>query len=529
MVSKELVHTLIEQTPVAYIIMDDRFRIHYVNESFLKLRNLDKDTTIGEKCYNISNGGKQCLYCSIANALRTGKKAFIQRKDILPNGCVRYIDDYAIPLFRDADTGRTYLLEIMVNRSEELIARQQYKKDMEEMVSTLVELLEAKDRYTALHSKNVHKYSNHIAKHLGLTEEDIFHVSLAASLHDIGKVGIPLNILNKPGKLSDEEYHVIQSHPKVASDMLKDLVCLQDISEMVRHHHERIDGHGYPDGISGDKLSLGSKILAVADTYDAMTADRPYRKALSRQTAFAELNRVAGTQLDETIVQIFEEIPETEYAAGEQAEDNAEESRQPILVRQLPLESVSDVRLDLVVELKDLENQVDTDRMRSAIFEQTPCGYVVLDKNDTLVYANSFFLALIGMTAKDAFGKEFNLFTQQPEDEVGTSYIRMMRNTGAGIRTFDVYPMASQDETYKLYTIIDRTKEAEMTRQMDKELKHLLELLEHLWEDENNADSSEYCSPEEIRQVKERMEALLNRRKLRKSKGVGQKNGSSSI
>lgn len=149
---------------------------------------------------------------------------------------------------------------------------------------------------------------------------------------------------------------------------------------MVRHHHERVDGHGYPDGISGDQLSVGSRILAVADTYDAMTTDRPYRKALSRKTAIEELNRVKDTQLDRDVVQAFEKIPEFKFLEEKQlSNDETLKCVQPLLVRQLPQESLCDVRTDLVVELKELENQINDERMQSAVFEQTPCGYVVLD------------------------------------------------------------------------------------------------------------------------------------------------------
>lgn len=514
MVPKTLVHMLIEQTPIAYIIMDDQYRIHYANESFLKLRNLSKDATIGEKCYNISNGGEMCRYCAIERALRTGEKELIQRKDILPDGSVRYIDDYAIPLFRDADTGRMYLLEIMVNRSEEFSARKQYNNDVEEVVSSLVELLEAKDRYTAFHSKNVHNYATCIAQHMGLSEEDTFRISLAALLHDIGKVQIPLDILNKPGKLNNEEFHIIQSHPEVASKMLDGLICLKDISEMVRHHHERVDGHGYPDGISGDQLSIGSRILAVADTYDAMTTDRPYRKALSRKTAIEELNRVKDTQLDRDVVQAFEEIPEFEFLEEKQlSNDETLKCVQPLLVRQLPQESICDVRTDLVVELKELENQINDERMQSAIFEQTPCGYVVLDNKDTLVYANSFFLELIGADANNVFGRTFTLFYSQQDDEVQELCTRMMRDTPVGIRTFDLYPMVVESSEYKLFTVIDRTKEAEMTMQLNHELQYLLKLLEQILFDEKEKYGLDFCSPEEINSIKRRIEELLNQQK----------------
>lgn len=509
--SKTLIHTLIEQTPVAYILMDDQYRIHYVNESFLKLRKLDKDKTIGEVCYNISNGGKHCTYCSIERALQTGEKALLQRKDILPDGSVRYIDDYAIPLFRDPSTQRTYLLEIMVNRTEERLARMQYNNDVEEVVRTLVGLIEAKDAYTAFHSKNVHNYATHIANHMHLSEEDIFHISLAALLHDIGKVQIPLDILNKPGKLDDNEFRTIQAHPRLACDMLGQLVQLGSISEMVRHHHERVDGHGYPDGLSSDQLSLGSRILAVADTYDAMTTDRPYRKALSRETALQEIERVSGSQLDGNIVQIFASIPPAEFM---DSSEPTQTCSQPLLVRQLSEDSLSDVRTDLVIELDDLADKIDLEQIQTAIFEQTPCGYVVLDEKNRLQYANPFFQELIDLDARTSSEEPFSLFLPQPEDEVRKTCRRIRRETPAGIRTLDVYPMNASDTEYQLFTIIDRTREAEMTRQMDEELKQLLQLLQQLLLAEEEECSIDFCSPEELCYLKNRIETLTNRRHI---------------
>ena len=307
---KKLIYMLISNTPIAYIIMDDRNRIHYVNDSFLKLRGLEWDKTVGELCYNISNGGKHCPYCAISQAMETGCKTMLQRKDILRGGQIRYIDDYAIPLYRDKRTGLTYLLEIMVNRSEEMQILEQCNNDLENLVKSLVLILEAKDSYTARHSQNVQKYATKIALALHLSETEVFHISIAALLHDIGKLQIPLKILNKPQKLNDDEYKLIQSHPIKACDILDGLVDLDDIRQMVRHHHERIDGSGYPDGLNEQMLDLGSRIIAVADTYDAMTTDRSYREALPREAAISELKRVMGSQLDRDIENVFISIPE---------------------------------------------------------------------------------------------------------------------------------------------------------------------------------------------------------------------------
>ena len=141
----ELIRLLIDNTPVAYIILDDQYRIHYINDSFLKLRKLDPETTLGKVCYDISNNGKHCRQCAVEQALSTGQKAFIARKDTLPDGSVRFIDDYAIPIGHNGAGDERYVLEIMVNRSEEMLARERRDADYDETLSILAQLLEAKD------------------------------------------------------------------------------------------------------------------------------------------------------------------------------------------------------------------------------------------------------------------------------------------------------------------------------------------------------------------------------------------------
>lgn len=503
---QKLISMLINNTPIAYIIMDDTNRIHYVNESFLKLRGLEWDKTVGEICYNISNGGKHCEYCSISEAMETGSKTMLQRKDILPNGMVRYIDDYAIPLYRDKETGRTFLLEIMVNRSEEMQAIELCNADLESLVESLVLILEAKDAYTARHSQNVQKYATQIARQLNLSENEVFHISLAALLHDIGKIRVPLNILNKPKGLTDEEYKLIQSHPVNACDILDGLVDLDDICQMVRHHHERVDGRGYPDGLVGEKLDLGSRILAVADTYDAMTTDRPYRKALSREIAIEELQRVMGSQLDSDIVNAFTAISEENLAKSEKAQ-----AKHSLLVRELKDDSVEDVQKELVVELEEMQQKLDTDKLLDIIFENTPCGYVLLDENQIVKYANDYTLSLFGYQQEEFIGAHCDLFQKQESDQVRRDCTRMQRSVPSGERIFDVYQIEVSDKenTYQMNVILDRTEEVTVRIRLQRDYLRLVQILQdisnHEWGD---ADMS---SQEKLKEIQEKAEAIAEK------------------
>jgi HD-GYP domain-containing protein (c-di-GMP phosphodiesterase class II) len=145
---------------------------------------------------------------------------------------------------------------------------------------------------------------------LGLSDEEIKYIDIAGILHDVGKIGIPLEIINKKMRLDDDEYERIKAHPAIGEMMISHIKFLQPVRNVIRHHHERHDGRGYPDGIDGEEISTGARILAVADAYDAMTSDRPYRKALSSHDAFLELRRCSGSQFDPKCVDALGEILE---------------------------------------------------------------------------------------------------------------------------------------------------------------------------------------------------------------------------
>jgi putative two-component system response regulator len=147
-------------------------------------------------------------------------------------------------------------------------------------LKALVRALEAKDEYTSNHSRRVAEISASLARELGMSPEYTEKIMVAGLIHDIGKIGIKEGILNKPGHLSDEEYKEVKTHPSIAAEILMTVVDDTQIIEAIVHHHERYDGTGYPDGLKGEKIPIGARILAVADAYDAMTSARPYREAM---------------------------------------------------------------------------------------------------------------------------------------------------------------------------------------------------------------------------------------------------------
>ncbi len=180
----------------------------------------------------------------------------------------------------------------------------------------LAAAIEAKDIYTRGHTERVTKLSLAIAERiikshvLELAPNFLENLHIASLLHDIGKIGIPETILNKPAVLSDEEYKIIQEHPLKGVAILQPIKKLEQCIAGVKYHHERFDGKGYPEGLSGDKIPLIAAIIAVADSYDAMTTDRPYRPGLSKESAVSEIKRCAGTQFNPIVANAFVELCE---------------------------------------------------------------------------------------------------------------------------------------------------------------------------------------------------------------------------
>jgi HD-GYP domain-containing protein (c-di-GMP phosphodiesterase class II) len=173
------------------------------------------------------------------------------------------------------------------------------------MASTLISLVDLRDRYTAGHSFRVANFSRQIAVHLRLPHEETEEVVLAASLHDIGKIGVPDCVLLKEGGLTEEEFGWIRMHPEWGWTAVRNVDDFRRASLVILHHHERLDGRGYPGNLRGTEIPLGSRIIAVADSYDALTSDRPYRKGRSTDEAVKEIIRCSGTQFDEQIVKAF--------------------------------------------------------------------------------------------------------------------------------------------------------------------------------------------------------------------------------
>ena len=198
-------------------------------------------------------------------------------------------------------------------------------KDLKELfyktIKSISSALDAKDPYTHGHSMRVTLYSIILAKELNIPQNKLELVETAGLLHDIGKIAIPTAILCKPGKLTDDEFVIMKSHPVNSEKLIASIKKLHDVSPGVKHHHERWDGRGYPDHLAGEDIPYSARIIALADTYDAMTSTRSYRKALSHEVAIEEIKKCAGTQFDPVLAEKFVEIEDIIRAA----KDNPDE------------------------------------------------------------------------------------------------------------------------------------------------------------------------------------------------------------
>ncbi len=197
-------------------------------------------------------------------------------------------------------------LVVTIRRAiEKREAGEALKRAALETVKAVSSIVEASDPYTSGHSAMVTEIAIEIAQEMGLVNGQLDTVRIAGPLHDVGKVGIPSSVLNKPAGLTEAEWVMVRAHPVVSANVAEQVTAFQAAVPVIRHHHERWDGTGYPDGLKGEEIPLLARILAVADGFEAMTSERPYRRARTEEEALAELEKGTGTQWDPEVVKVF--------------------------------------------------------------------------------------------------------------------------------------------------------------------------------------------------------------------------------
>ena len=239
-----------------------------------------------------------CLECSVASAVH----------QVGPGGYIVVSDLYEqVALLAMVETQLLYITNKPFFH--------EISKAVTELMNLAVEV-ELKDGYTADHCRRLQELSNATGQELGLSATSLYHLNYGAYLHDVGKVKVPIEILQKPSKLDPDEWTIIKQHPSFGRELLEP-TFMNVAAPIVEQHHERLDGSGYPYGLAGDNIRVESYIVAVADTYDAMTTDRSYRKALSPELAFTELEKYADIHYPEEVVKaFFSAVKRTELAAA---------------------------------------------------------------------------------------------------------------------------------------------------------------------------------------------------------------------
>ena len=241
------------------------------------------------------------MYLDIPLVLITGVNDLSLVKKALKLGVTDYIvkpikvDELPILIERNLERKRLEQQRIQENKAEILF----------KALKALMRALDAKDHYTSGHSQRVVKLAMLMAEKLELGPDDKFTLMLAAYLHDIGKIGIPDQILNKADSLEDYEFRKAKDHPIVGSQIIGEIEELSEVASIVRHHHERYDGRGYPDGLKGEAIPFFSRLLAIIDAYEALVSDRVYRKGVGPADALEEIRKNAGTQFDPQLVDVF--------------------------------------------------------------------------------------------------------------------------------------------------------------------------------------------------------------------------------
>jgi putative two-component system response regulator len=205
-----------------------------------------------------------------------------------------------------SDLTQSQQIAALLAENERLRQRTAWLRDARrEAVRLLAEALEAKDSVTRGHSNRVRKLSVELAKAHGVTESELERIELGSFLHDLGKVGVRDDVLKKAGKLTEDEYSHMQAHPEIGMKMLETSPYFEDLLPIVRHHHEKWDGTGYPGHLAGGAIPLGSRIIAICDTYDTIVSERPYKKPLPAADALGTLRNLAGRMFDPQLVELF--------------------------------------------------------------------------------------------------------------------------------------------------------------------------------------------------------------------------------
>ena len=270
--------------PGAVMTLTKDFTIINVNELMTKVTGFHPGAVKGKKCYEVLGNGDICCDCLVQKALISGKPENGARLKYDKDGQQIYGKQTVIPI-KDRAGNIAYIYEIVTDITQEVSLEKENLEILMDIVTSMAHLIESRDPSTRTHCINVQNIALAIGEIMGLSGQERKELSIAAILHDIGKIGIPESILNKPQRLTDAEFSIIKRHPQIGYDAIKHIKRLQNVSQAIQDHHEHCNGQGYPNGKKKDDIPMIARILAVADVFEALTSDRVYRKAISTKQA----------------------------------------------------------------------------------------------------------------------------------------------------------------------------------------------------------------------------------------------------
>ncbi|HHT9135354.1 MAG TPA: HD domain-containing phosphohydrolase [Candidatus Avalokitesvara rifleensis] len=293
--------SVLDRMHEAVFILNKNFLIIDANDAASRTTGLGRKELIGKHCYQVSHGhNRPCREvgepCVLPEVFDTGMPATVLHKHTRVDGSVCWVDVLYSP-FKGPDGRVLYVIEAMRDVTELLSAHERLKSALKGIIQSISALVEIRDPYTAGHSQRVVQLADAVAKEMGLSEEQIEGIRVAGIIHDIGKITVPAEILSKPGRLSEIEFSIIKTHPQAGYAVIKGLEFPWPVAQTVLQHHEKLDGSGYPTGLSGDKILLEARILAVADVVESISSHRPYRPALGIDKALEEISKNKGILL----------------------------------------------------------------------------------------------------------------------------------------------------------------------------------------------------------------------------------------
>jgi HD-GYP domain-containing protein (c-di-GMP phosphodiesterase class II) len=528
---QKLFQIIVNDAAVAYALIDKSFRMVFVNDHYLQSKKLDRHYLLGSKCYDIVNGGQPCQSCVVRDVFEKGESCAILRKDILADASHTYSDDLAIPI-RDPKTGSIeYVLEIIIDRTAEMNMRERDFAVFRQTINSLMRLLEEKDYTTCQHSRHVGIISTKLTRYLGLGPVAVFNATLGGLLHDLGKLYIPDAVLNKMGKLDDREYALIKEHPEFAWMVMSGMSTFKPLRDVAIAHHERWDGKGYPKGIGGEDIPIEARVTAIADTYDAMTSDRPYRSGISHEAAMAEIKSAAGTQLDPHLVEKFvlmvEEygydrkslVDDYEYdgellvAAMDEVEVPFSDEivmyiHQPYVgageTSELPSDTPSAIKHGgkggSMAFDESTGNLLASDEFINSVLNHTPAFYTLIDDAYNVLYVSDNYAASLGKPQDELLaGKCFQMAGQKElcfTKEGGLALCPVARAFATGEKQYSLIERGSHDQRFYFdhYAIptemegpdgtktrccleirFDRSKEKNRHQAFEHDVRHLVE------------------------------------------------------